>query len=459
MKRLKLIASFMILCLLGLSVVLFPPLNAQQTTEIIFKPACVIEELPELLAFTINASLRGEKRKVLFIFNNENHSLIKHFTLYTSEETFFLDKLSFPDSSYKFQLALDMGSFYELSDSYLLQLHKKKPSLWLSDKTVTENNWIVSQTKISIRVAADEFLRKMSIQLNKKTIPMQNYGSSWLYEGFLPLNPGTNHLIVKGENLHGAIETLPLTIIYQIQRPTRKIHSILYHDVAYKDSSMSISPELFEKHISYLVDRAYYFVSSEQLEQYLYAGLALPEKSVFVSFDDGCKGVLDYALPILQKYQAHASLYVTTSFIGKDGFITWEDLKILADSGYFSIGSHSYQLHHQYWIPETQTMYLPIQQNIGETFEQYEQRLLNDFKHSKSEIEKNIQQEISSFAYPFGVHTRTARKMLKTAGYRMALASNNRYRTSIVPSDEPFSLMRYTILSHVPPHEIILEEK
>jgi peptidoglycan/xylan/chitin deacetylase (PgdA/CDA1 family) len=459
MIKSRILLSLLMLLIPAVFLILFSPIRAQHRTESISKPVCTIEETQESLIIKIKTSQRNEKCKVVLLFENENHSLAKQFTLHNSEESFILDKLSFPDTSYSFRLAMDMDSFYELSDTYLFQLNKKKPNLSLVGQKNSEGKRLVHQTKNTIRITSDQFLRKLNIHLNNKILPMQHYKSFWEYEGFLPLLPGQNQLEFIGENLHGAVGTLSLKLDFQTLQPARKIHSVLYHDIAYTDSNMSITPELFEKHIKYLADQGYYFVSSKQLEQYLGSTLSLPEKSVFVSFDDGCRGVLDYALPILKKYQAHASLFVTNSFIGKEGFINWQELKDLSDSGYFSIGSHSNQLHHQYWIPEINTLYFPIHQNKAESYEEYQQRLLHDFEYSKAEIEEHIQQEITSFAFPFGVHNSTARRILKKAGYRMALASNNRYRTSIVPSDEPFSLMRYTILSHVEPQAIILEEK
>lgn len=459
MNKTRIILSLLVLVEVYVSIQVFSPLRAQHRTESITKPVYTIEETQESLIINITASLRNEKRKVVLLFENENHSLAKHFTLHNSEESFMLDKLSFPDASYSFRLALDMDSFYELSDTYLLQLNKKRPNLSFLDKKHSDDHWSTYQTKNTLRISSDQFLRKLNIHLNHKILPMQHYKSFWVYEGFLPLLPGQNQMLLIGENLHGAVGTLTLNLDFQILQPARKIHSVLYHDIALTESTMSITPELFEKHIKYLADQGYYFVSSKQLEQYLSSTLSLPEKSVFVSFDDGCRGVLNYALPILKKYQAHASLYVTNSFVGKEGFINWQELKDLADSGYFSVGSHSNQLHHQYWIPETKTLYFPIHQSEYESYEEYQQRLLYDFEYSKAEIEKHMQQEITSFAFPFGVHNSTARRMLKNAGYHMALASNNRYRTSIVPGDEPFSLMRYTILSHIEPQAILLEEK
>lgn len=459
MSKTRVFSLFSALMILAILFQFFSPLKAQPSTESLFQPTCTVQEMKEVLQINVQASLRKEKRKLIILLENEKHSLIKKYTLHSSEEEFMLDKILLPDQSYQLRLALDMNSYYELSDAYLLQLHKPPPILSFQDQTNPKEYLLSDQSKTTLQINSDVFLRKLSIHLNNKTIPMQHYKSHWLYEGNLPLEPGSNQLIFQGEGLDGTIGTLSLALMFHISKPATKIHSILYHDIAYNDSPMSVTPELFEKHIRYLVDHSYYFVSSSQIEQYLNSELSLPEKSVFISFDDGCRGVLDYALPILKKYQAQASLYISNSFIGKDGFVSWTELKELADSGYFSIGSHSYALHHQYWLPETQSVYFPIHQSRDESDEQYQLRLLDDFSRSKAEIEKYIQKEVRSFAYPFGVHNSTARRILSKAGFHVALTSNNRYRSSVKVGENPFSLMRYTILSSVEPQAIILEEK
>jgi poly-beta-1,6-N-acetyl-D-glucosamine N-deacetylase len=459
MSKTKVLSFLLALMIIVVFLQYLSPLKAQPNTEIVCKPFCSIQEKKETLQVKVQTPLKNEKRKIVLLFENENHSLVRNYILHGSEEEFSLDKLLLPDQSYRLRLALDMGSYYQLSDTYLLQLQKKKPILSLQEPTNLKQVWLVHQTKTTLRISSDDFLRKLTIHLNNKTIPMQHFKSYWLYEGLLPLIPGYNQLIFQGEGLNGTYGTLHLDMMLKITQPATKIPSVLYHDIAYSDSPMSITPELFERHIKYLVDQSYYFVSSQQIEQYLTSDLSLPEKSVFISFDDGCRGVLDYAFPILKKYQAHASLYITNSFIGKEGFLSWSELKELADSGYFSIGSHSNALHHQYWLPETKSVYFPIHQSKQESYEQYQQRLLDDFTYSKAEIEKHIQQEVKTFAFPFGVHNSTARKMLSKAGYHVALTSNNLYRTSILATDNPFSLMRYTIRSSVEPQAIVLEEK
>ena len=48
---------------------------------------------------------------------------------------------------------------------------------------------------------------------------------------------------------------------------------------------------------------------------------------ITITFDDGYKDNLDYALPILEKFKVPATVYVTTRFLEGDTWMWWYELK------------------------------------------------------------------------------------------------------------------------------------
>lgn len=92
--------------------------------------------------------------------------------------------------------------------------------------------------------------------------------------------------------------------------------------------------EILDGHIA----RGFRFVS-------LHALLAMPHCQArngycVLTFDDGFAGVYDLAAPYLTEHGIPFTLYATTDYIGRDGYLTREQLQTLAANPLCTIGSH-----------------------------------------------------------------------------------------------------------------------
>ena len=87
---------------------------------------------------------------------------------------------------------------------------------------------------------------------------------------------------------------------------------IVYHGIDQEGgnrfNSRFISQEYFEKQISYF--KQYFNIVS--LEQYYQRDFDPDKLNVCITFDDGYRNNLKYALPILEKYKVPASFFITT---------------------------------------------------------------------------------------------------------------------------------------------------
>jgi peptidoglycan/xylan/chitin deacetylase (PgdA/CDA1 family) len=74
-----------------------------------------------------------------------------------------------------------------------------------------------------------------------------------------------------------------------------------------------------------------------------------------ISFDDG--RIIQYKayFPILKESDLHASFYIVTNWIGRPGFMGWEEIKDLWQSQN-EIGSHSHTHRKLSSLPETELM-------------------------------------------------------------------------------------------------------
>lgn len=105
-----------------------------------------------------------------------------------------------------------------------------------------------------------------------------------------------------------------------------QIAVLMYHRISPKLDTWSLgplSPQSFEKQIKYL-SRNYNILSLDRLVEYIEQGRNIPEKAVVITFDDGYKDNYRYAYPILKKYHAPATIFLTTGHIGT-GIIFWWD--------------------------------------------------------------------------------------------------------------------------------------
>lgn len=115
------------------------------------------------------------------------------------------------------------------------------------------------------------------------------------------------------------------------------IRTLLYHfinlDDAKCDSALCLKASKFEEQIKYLKDNNYFAMRLSDLELFLDGKIRIPEKSIVLTIDDGAQ--VEHAIPILEKYQIHANLFLVTS---------WYDPKKL-ESDYLDIHSHTNNMH------------------------------------------------------------------------------------------------------------------
>ncbi|KEZ15292.1 Glycosyl transferase family 2 [Sphingobium yanoikuyae] len=101
---------------------------------------------------------------------------------------------------------------------------------------------------------------------------------------------------------------------------------LMYHRIAH-DGPASLqqwrtTPEQFEAQLAYLRAEGWQGVSMARMRQALHDGVALPERSIMLTFDDATRDFLDHALPLLHRYGFPATLFVPTGYVG--GAAEWD---------------------------------------------------------------------------------------------------------------------------------------
>jgi peptidoglycan/xylan/chitin deacetylase (PgdA/CDA1 family) len=168
------------------------------------------------------------------------------------------------------------------------------------------------------------------------------------------------------------------------------------------------SPDVFARHMRHLHEGGYKPIDLNTALRMIDSGTC-PPRSVVITFDDGFRDFYTHAMPILQRHQFPATLFVvsglmgshTARFEGKE-FLTWNEMREIGSLG-VEIGSHTVNhsiLH-------------------GLTWSQVEKEL----RDSKDAIEDHLGIPINSFSYPYafpeqdGAFRSQLRQYLEGAGY------------------------------------------
>lgn len=97
-------------------------------------------------------------------------------------------------------------------------------------------------------------------------------------------------------------------------------HMISNHIKGAKFNSLRVSPSMFEKQIAYLSSNGWSFYTMSEIAQ---KKETLPNKSIAITFDDGYEDNFTNALPILEKYNAKATIYLVVDRHGRE----WSSLR------------------------------------------------------------------------------------------------------------------------------------
>lgn len=143
--------------------------------------------------------------------------------------------------------------------------------------------------------------------------------------------------------------------VYPIsQKPVYKkgyIPTLMYHKIkdqvenTEEDQSMSVSTANFEAQLKALLEEGYTPINFKQLKDYLEGKAGLPKKPILITADDGYLCNYTKAYPILKKYNAQATFFVTSLYVGmtnENEHFSWEQAKEMEASGLIDIQSHTH---------------------------------------------------------------------------------------------------------------------
>jgi peptidoglycan/xylan/chitin deacetylase (PgdA/CDA1 family) len=218
----------------------------------------------------------------------------------------------------------------------------------------------------------------------------------------------------------------------------------MYHHVA---PDRAITPAVFESQLRWLKDNGYNTLDSGALRAHLTGGRPAPGRSVVITFDDGYADNWVYAFPLLKKAGFKSIMFVVTGRMrdadrprptseeggavvdtvarerDPEGFMTWPELKAMADSGLVEIGSHTRT--HRDW--EKSAPYADLR---------------GELEGSRRDIESRLGSWAGTFAWPWGDFKEEWLPLLSETGYRTGFTTMIGGNT---PGTDPFLICRLDV--------------
>jgi poly-beta-1,6-N-acetyl-D-glucosamine N-deacetylase len=228
---------------------------------------------------------------------------------------------------------------------------------------------------------------------------------------------------------------------------TDQIAVLTYHNLDPLEGPSTISPTRFEEQIAVMQSHGYNFITLDQLKDFL-AGKDAPPNAVLITFDDGYKGVFQYAYPIMSAKKIPGVVFLIVSKIGQSinqiPKLDWAQIKAMQAQS-LTFQSHSFDSHHNVNRQDgtqgpalTTPQYVPVLHR-GETASEYQTRVENDLRQAKAVIENQLPTTVDSFCLPYGVTNPIVQQAALTAGYRYIFTVNE----GMVKKDsDPLSLNR-----------------
>ncbi len=149
----------------------------------------------------------------------------------------------------------------------------------------------------------------------------------------------------------------------------RGVPVVMYHGVGPEKpgwiwNHLIIPTQVFEGQMRILKEKGWTAITLNALYNHMSKGEPLPGKPIVLTFDDGYLDNWVFAYPIMKKYNHHAVIWMSTDFIDprptvsptleeawqgrvseddlpNTGFLSWNEMRIMVESGIVEIQSHA----------------------------------------------------------------------------------------------------------------------
>ena len=188
--------------------------------------------------------------------------------------------------------------------------------------------------------------------------------------------------------------------------------------------STSISSKNFQKQVKYLKENKFNILPISDLLLFFNKNYDIPEKSVFITIDDGYKSFYEHAFPILKENKLPFSLFLSTKFVSnekKSDFMNWDMIEELSKNK-GEILNHT----------DSHPKLLELQINeVKKEFDLAEKKIISKIGR--------LQKVVS---YPYGESSPQIQELVREMGYDIGFSQHS---SPVHINENKFALPRFAI--------------
>jgi peptidoglycan/xylan/chitin deacetylase (PgdA/CDA1 family) len=191
--------------------------------------------------------------------------------------------------------------------------------------------------------------------------------------------------------------------------PLPLVSVLCYHSISNDNTIVDVKISEFQKQMRYLSNH-FEFVTLQQVVDHIKGKTLITRPSIVLTFDDGYQDLITIAKPILDRYNAKATVFVIVDhakanreeMANQKRLLSWEDISYLQESGW-EIGCH------------TMTHVDLTQQSLN--------NLDYEIIVAKEVLSKKLGKPIKFFAYPKGLYDYKVLQITKKAEFEGAVTT------------------------------------
>ena len=178
----------------------------------------------------------------------------------------------------------------------------------------------------------------------------------------------------------------------------------MYHRFdEHKYPSTNIQMDIFKEQISIIKNHEINFLNPKNLDEEI--SKINEVKKILLTVDDGFQSFYDNAWPILKRENIPFILFISTEYVGKKGYMDWDQIKEIEKSGLGIIGNHGHS--HEYLVDKTND------------------QIINDINQAIELFKKKLGYSPRYFSYPFGEYSNDFKIILKNLGFNIAFGQHS----------------------------------
>ncbi|MFZ9478162.1 MAG: poly-beta-1,6-N-acetyl-D-glucosamine N-deacetylase PgaB [Steroidobacteraceae bacterium] len=265
----------------------------------------------------------------------------------------------------------------------------------------------------------------------------------------------------------------------RVEFQPRPLVVLAYHEIAAPTEALvpdyAVTPTAFVRHIDWLRNTGFTFVSVEEVIAAREGRATLPARAVLLTFDDGYASFYQHAWPMLKMLRIPAVVSVVTSWhegvgavnldgrsVSRERFMSWEQLREIQASGLVELASHTHDLHHGVpGNPQGSRMAAATTRRFDAASQRYESqadyasRIAADLRQSKRVLQRRTGREPRVWTWPYGRYNETVQQKAVALGMQVGLTLEDganvaetsplRLRRILIQSNTDIGELRYQI--------------